>query len=58
VHFVVICAVCTALWMLFPKGFKYVVGTFMGVCGGGFFWGFTSFIVCGIIAGCVLAVRG
>ena len=58
--------------MLFPKGFKYVVGTFMGVCGGGFFWGlfamcfhglttavgFTSFIVCGIIAGCVLAVRG
>ncbi len=31
--------VCVGLFLLFPKGFKYMVGTWVGVMGGGFFWG-------------------
>lgn len=27
------------LWVLFPKGFKYWVGSLVGTCGGMFFWG-------------------
>ena len=31
--------VCIGLFLLFPKGFKYLVGTWVGALGGGFFWG-------------------
>ena len=31
--------VCVGLWLLFPKGFKYWVASFVGTAGGMFFWG-------------------
>jgi uncharacterized membrane protein len=30
---------CIGLWLLFPKGFKYVVGSMVGSMGAMFFWG-------------------
>jgi hypothetical protein len=68
----VIVVVCTGLWLLFPKGFKFMVGTWVGFCGGGFFWGLTAmlvpalitlhafvgFLVAGIVAGCFFAAKG
>jgi len=67
-----IAAIMTVLWLIFPKSFKYFVGTWVGAMGGGFFWSlfamifaglitvgcFITFIVVGIIVGCVLAARG
>jgi ABC-type dipeptide/oligopeptide/nickel transport system permease component len=32
-------AICTGLWLLFPKAFKYWVGTLIGTFGALFFWG-------------------
>lgn len=29
---------CTGLFLLFPKGFKFMVGTWVGAMSGGFFW--------------------
>lgn len=31
--------ICLGLWLLFPKGFKFVVGSLVGSCGAMFFWG-------------------
>jgi hypothetical protein len=31
--------ICVGLFLLFPKGFKYLVGTWMGAITGGFLWG-------------------
>jgi len=31
--------VCVGLFLLFPKGFKYLVGTWVGAMSGGLFWG-------------------
>ena len=28
-----------ALWLMFPKGFKFLVGSWVGAMGGAFFWG-------------------
>lgn len=67
-----IAAIMTVLWLAFPKGFKYLVGTWVGFAGGGFFWSlfamcfhglitvgaFVAFIVVGIVVGCVFAARG
>lgn len=30
---------CIALWLLFPKGFKYLVGCWVGAISGIFIWG-------------------
>lgn len=30
--------ICVGLFLLFPKGFKFMVGTWVGAMGGGFFW--------------------
>jgi hypothetical protein len=72
-HFLVPFGVCVGLFLLFPKGFKYLVGTWVGTAAGGFFWGlaaiafpavivtaqvFVGFIVAGIVAGCVFAAKG
>lgn len=71
-HLLAILVTCIFLWILFPKGFKYLVGTWVGIVFGGFFWGlgviafdcllsgraFVAFIVAGIVGGCVLAARG
>lgn len=68
----VILAVCTGLFLLFPKGFKFMVATWVGVAGGGLLWGllamaipalitgwtFLGFILAGIFAGCVIAAKG
>jgi len=32
-------AVCIGLWLLFPKGFKYLVGMMVGTFGALFLWG-------------------
>jgi len=67
-----IAAIMTVLWLAFPKGFKYFVGSWVGAVGGGFFWSvfamcfaglitlgwFIAFIVVGIVVGCVFAARG
>lgn len=37
--YLLIAIVCTGLWLLFPKGFKYLVGTIVGLIGGAFVWG-------------------
>ena len=34
--------ICTGLWLLFPKSFKFMVGTFVGFCAGGFVWSLTA----------------
>lgn len=39
VGFLYLAFVCSGLWLLFPKGFKYLVGTWVGAMGGTFFWG-------------------
>lgn len=68
----VIFLVCLALFLLFPKGFKFMVGTWVGTAAGGFFWGlfaiafpvliapiaFAAFIIAGVFAGLVLAAKG
>ena len=64
--------VCIALFMVFPKGFKYLVGTWMGAMVGAMFWwlaiigwdcfftrgSFVAFVLVGIIAGWVFAAKG
>jgi hypothetical protein len=37
-------AVCTGLFILFPKAFKFWVGSFVGTAGGIFFWSIGFFI--------------
>lgn len=37
--YLIIAIVCTGLWLLFPKGFKYLVGTLIGLIGAAFVWG-------------------
>jgi len=36
---VVLFVVCLVLWLLFPKGFRFMVGSLVGACGGGLLWG-------------------
>lgn len=36
--------VCVGLWLLFPKGFKYLVGSLVGACAGGFVWGIGTLV--------------
>lgn len=38
----IIALACIVLWLLFPKGFKYLVGSLVGVCAGGFLWGLAT----------------
>jgi hypothetical protein len=33
--------VCVGLWLLFPKSFKFFVGSMVGTFGAMFFWGIT-----------------
>ena len=70
--FILILLVCIGLFLLFPKGFKFLVGSWVGVAAGGFAWAlsamvfsalitpgaFAGFIVAGIFGGCVLAAKG
>ncbi len=37
--YLIIAIVCTGLWLIFPKGFKYLVGTMVGFITGAFLWG-------------------
>lgn len=37
--------VCVGLFLLFPKGFKYLVGTWVGAMAAGFLWGLTFIAV-------------
>lgn len=64
--------VCICLWLLFPKGFKYLVGTWIGVITGAVLWGFmaavdpdlisvesfVAAVAAGIVAGCIFAAKG
>jgi hypothetical protein len=64
--------VCLVLLFLFPKAFKFMVGTWVGVACGGFLWclaglvipplftpgAFVAFIAAGIVGGWVLAAKG
>lgn len=36
---VITAIVCVCLWLLFPKGFKYLVGSWVGAISGAFLWG-------------------
>lgn len=38
--------ICLGMALLFPRGFKYLVGTFVGVCFGGFVCGLCSLFGC------------
>jgi hypothetical protein len=71
-HLLLALAVCVGLFMLFPKGFKFMVGTWVGFTAGALAWCLTTFAfeqlfspkvflgfaVAGIIGGCVLAAKG
>ena len=71
-HLLVPCLVFLGLFLLFPKGFKYLVGTWVGFTGGAFFWAlfaiaihalitpgaFLGFSLAGIVAGWVFAAKG
>lgn len=72
-HLIPIVLVCVGLFMLFPKGFKFMVGTWVGFTAGCFVWclsvlaisdglftprAFAAFAVAGIVGGCVLAAKG
>lgn len=72
-HLVYVFIACVGLFVLFPKAFKYLVGTWIGVSVGGLAWctaslaffptffspgGFLGFIVAGIVGGCILAAKG
>lgn len=37
--YLIVAITCVVLWLLFPKGFKYLVGSLVGTCAGGFLWG-------------------
>lgn len=37
--YLIIALACVGLWLVFPKGFKYLVGSLVGTCAGGFVWG-------------------
>jgi len=64
--------VCLGFFMLFPKGFKFMVGSWVGFTAGALAWClatlayeplftpkvFVGFAVAGIIGGCVLAAKG
>lgn len=39
--------ICVCLFLLFPKGFKYLVGTWVGAMTGAFLWGLV-FIAVGV----------
>jgi len=51
--------------MLFPKGFKYMVGTWIGFIAGGFAWSMAAmcntdlvaFLIAGIIGGLIVAAK-
>lgn len=71
-HFFGALVACICLFLLFPKGFKYLVGTWVGVTSGIVFWAMfaimfpclitggaiATFVVVGIAMGCVLAAKG
>lgn len=71
-HLLILLAFCVGMYMLFPKGFKYLVGTWVGLAFGVFAWAccalgahglfcwaaFAGFSVLGIFAGCVFAAKG
>lgn len=72
-HLLLPILVCVGLFMLFPKGFKYMVGTWVGFTAGALAWclttlaftemlftpkAFVAFAVAGIIGGCILAAKG
>lgn len=69
-HLLIIIVICVGLWLLFPVGFKYLVGVGIGFCFGGFWWCllsilgyipsgcFLCFVLAGIVGGCVLAAKG
>jgi len=42
-HALVTLAVLFGLYLLFPKGFKYMVGTWIGFCAGGLLWCICAF---------------
>ena len=65
--------VCLGLFLLFPKSFKFMVGSWVGFTAGGFAWSlatlafsdvlftpkvFVAFAVTGIIGGCIIAAKG
>ncbi len=35
---------CLAMWLLFPKSFQFMVGTFVGFVAGGFLWSVAALI--------------
>lgn len=43
--------ICVGLFLLFPKGFKYLVGTWTGAMTGGFLWGLA------VIGACMVGIR-
>lgn len=38
--------ICTGLWLLFPKSFKFFVGSMVGTAGAMFFWGLAVLVWC------------
>lgn len=42
--------ICLGLFLLFPKGFKYLVGTWVGAMTGAFLWGLV-FLSVGLLVG-------
>lgn len=49
-HFIPLALVSLALWLLFPKSFKYLVGSWVGVAMGGCGWGliFAGLFIAGV----------
>lgn len=43
--------VCIGLWLLFPKGFKYIVGCWVGAASGIFTWGVTALVWLAVTGG-------
>ena len=71
-HLFLLLVACAGMFALFPNGFKYLIGTFVGLCGGGLAWAisamffsslvawpcFGAFLVLGIAGGLAFAARG
>ena len=71
-HLVVLIAMCGGLFMLFPKAFKFMVGTWLGFAAGTCAWAicalaypdlcearvFLGFSGLGVLGGCVVAAKG
>ncbi len=65
-------AICAGLFMVFPNGFKFLVGTGVGVAFGGLAFclagmvchalvsagGFVMFLLAGIVGGWIFAAKG